>query len=332
MTHKDQLILVIGCGSIGERHVRTMLATGRAKAIACDSRPYICQQMIERYSVPAISDWALELGNPFITGAIIATPAPLHVAMARRCLEAGWNVLIEKPLSISLAGIDQLITAQRQAQRFAAVAYVLHSLPLLQSARQFLQAGGFGAIKHIAINSGHHFPHARPAYREIYYNDHSQGGGAIQDALTHLANTVEWFVGPTSSLYCDAEHQVLPGVTVEDTVNVAARNGDILVNYALNQFQAMGETRLDFHAEKGTVRCELHANRWGAMALGAPDWLWHHSPASERDQMYIDQAHAFIDGCEGKAHSLCTLEEGVQTLRFNFAALKSWRENTRINL
>ena len=47
---------------------------------------------------------------------------------------------------------------------------------------------------------------------QAYYRDHAQGGGAIQDALTHQANAVEWVVGPTTRLFCDAAHQALEGV------------------------------------------------------------------------------------------------------------------------
>jgi len=325
------VILVIGCGSIGERHVRTFLATGRAGVIACDNRPAILQLMNERYGVETVPDWVPALQNPAITGVVIATPAPSHVEIAIRCLEAGRHVLIEKPLSLSLTNTDHLVAARDRAGRFAGVAYVLHFVPALQAARQFLQAGSFGPVRHVAVNTGQHFPFFRPAYREIYYRDRAQGGGAIQDALTHMANAVEWIVGPTTRVFCDAAHQVLEGVTVEDTVNAIAHNGGALVSYALTQFQAVNETRWDFHAEQGSVRVELNAQRWGVLARGENEWKWHAAPITERDQIYTAQATAFLDGCDGKPNPLCTLEEGVQTLRFNLAALQSWQENRLIN-
>lgn len=320
-------ILVIGCGSIGERHVRTFLATGRADVIACDNRPAICEQIAERYKVEISTDWQKVLQNPAITGVVIATPAPLHVKIAARCLEAGRHVLIEKPLSLDLTGTDELLSTRDRSGRFVGVAYVLHFMPALQAARNCLREGSFGPIRHVAVNTGQHFPHARPAYREIYYRDRAQGGGAIQDALTHMANAVEWIVGPTTRVFCDAAHQVLEGVTVEDTVTAIARNDTALVSYSLNQFQAPGETRLDFHAESGSVRVEMNAGRWGVLARGESDWKWHAAPIAERDEMFVAQAHAFLDGCERKPNLLCTLEEGIRTLRFNIAALKSWDEN-----
>jgi predicted dehydrogenase len=332
MPTPSALVLVIGCGSIGERHVRTFLATGRTKVIACDTRPAIRQQMTERYGVEVIADWTTAIADPALTAVVVATPAPLHVAVSTRCLEAGRHVLCEKPLSLDLAGVDQLIATRDSSRRFAAVGYTLHFVPALQQAREFLQAGSFGPVRQVAVNTGQYFPQFRPAYREIYYRDHAQGGGAIQDALTHMANAIEWVVGPTSRVYCDAAHQVLEGVEVEDTVNVVARNGATMVNYALTQFQAVNETRWDFHANTGSVRVELNQQRWGRMARGETDWTWTAAPIAERDQLFVAQANAFLDGCEGKPNLLCTLEEGARTLRFNLAALQSWRENRPITL
>ncbi|MBL9215644.1 MAG: Gfo/Idh/MocA family oxidoreductase [Opitutaceae bacterium] len=330
MSKPSHHILVIGCGSIGERHVRTFLATGRCTVLACDNRPMIRERMTAQYGVEAVADWREALRRPDLTGAVIATPAPLHVEQARATLESGRHVLIEKPLALAVAGADALPAVRDRSGRYAAIGYTLHSVPALRAAREFIRAGSFGAVKHAAINTGQHFPLFRPAYREIYYRDHAQGGGAIQDALTHMANMVEWILGPTTRLTCDAGHQVLEGVEVEDTVTVLARNGGAIVSYSLNQFQAPNETRLDFHAETGSVRVEMHAQRWGTLARGDADWRWTPAPVEHRDNLYITQAADFLDGCEGRPTPLCTLEEGIQTLRFNVAALDSWRNSRTV--
>jgi len=321
---------VIGCGSIGERHLRTFLATARTRVVACDAHPALRERMAATYGVETIADWRAALADSALTGAVIATPAPLHIPMAQAVLASNRHVLIEKPLALALEGADRLPAVRDAGGAFAAVAYVLHFVPALQAARDFLRSGRFGRVRHAAVDTGHHFPSARPAYREIYYRDHAQGGGAIQDALTHPANAVEWVLGPTTRVFCDAAHQVLEGLEVEDTVNVVARNGPVLVSYALNQFQAPNETRWTFHAEAGSVRVEVHAQRWGRLARGESDWTWHAAPVENRDTLFVAQANAFLDGCEGRPTPLCTLEEGIQTLRFNLAALASWRSGTPV--
>ena len=287
-------ILVIGCGSIGERHIRCFQKTGQASVAACDANPELLQTLSERYQIPAYSDWKEALNKPSIEAVLIATPAHLHVSMAREVLQAGKHVFIEKPLSVTTDGVEELIQLRDSQKRVALVAYTYRSIPVTLALKRYLDEEDFGPVKAITFDGGQHFPTFRPAYREIYYTDHAQGGGAIQDGLTHLINTVEWLVGPIQSLYCDATHQVLDGVEVEDTVNLAARTTTALCNFSFNQFQAPNEITLTLHAEKGSIRAEYHRNRWGHIALGANDWTWNDLPVGERDSLYSQQAEAYL--------------------------------------
>jgi hypothetical protein len=105
-----------------------------------------------------------------------------------------------------------------------------------------------------------------------------------------------------------------------------------LVSCALNPFQAANDTRRDFHTDTGSVHVELNAQRWDVPARGATEWTWRAAPINEGDQIYAAQVTAFLDGIEGKSNALCALKEGIQTLRFNLAALQSWQENRLIAL
>lgn len=333
MSQPTRKILVIGSGAIGEVHIETFLATGRVGIIASDNRPEVLRRVAAAYGVAADPDWAGALSDPSVIAAVIATPAPLHVAMARRVLDSNRHVLIEKPLSLDLASIPELLAARDRSGKFAAVGYARHCAPGFAEAREFIRSGKFGPVRHVMVNMGKHFPAFRPAYHEVYYNDHATGGGSIQDCLTHMANLVEWILGPTTRLTCDAAHQVLSRVQVEDTVNVIARNGEALVSYALNQFQAPNELRLDFHAAGGSVRLEEDDHwRWGIQAMGHKTWSWQKDVVMTRYAHFAAQAHAFVDGCEGRPNPLCQLEEGVQTLRFNLAAMKSWKEGAPVTI
>lgn len=327
-------VAIVGGGSIGERHVRAFLATRQAEVILCDNRPEVLHTVAKRHSVSTIASWELAVSDPRIDAVIIATPAPLHVPMAVAALTHGKHVLCEKPLSTSTDGVAQLLALHESSDRFAAVAYVLRFVPALRAAREFIQQGSLGAVRQVAVQTGQHFPQFRPQYRDIYYRDRRQGGGAIQDALTHLMNAVEWTVGPITRLACDAAHQVLEGVDVEDTVNVIARHGEVLASYAMNQFQAPDEARLDFHAVFGSVRVEFHRQRWGVYPRGASGWTWHQAPIAQRDDLYIEQATQFLAGCDHRRNptTLCTLSEAAQTLRSNLAALRSLEEQRAIAL
>lgn len=328
-------LLIIGCGSIGERHLRCFQRTGRAQVSACDANPALLETMAKTYQVPTFDHWEKALAAQRFDAVVICTPAHFHIPMALRVLQQGCHVLIEKPLSQSMAGVDDLLKAHVLSGKQASVAYVLHVYPLLIQAREFLRSGEFGPIRHVTSTSGQYFPGGRPVhtvhYSQTYYRDRKMGGGAIQDALTHTANWVESVVGPTDSVLCDCAHQVLPGVTVEDTVNVSARHGDILVNYTLNQFQAPNESTLQFNTAAGSVKIEFHNRRWGTFKLGDTAWNWREVPPADRDAPFIAQAEAFLDQIEGKPSRLCSLEAAAKTLRFNLAALASADAGARVH-
>ncbi len=325
-------VLIVGCGSIGERHLRCFLGTGRVKAIACEPNQELLDTITERYSVSGCGSLDEGLAREDVSAVVICTPAHLHVPMAIQSLKAGKHVLIEKPLAVSLEGTDELLKARDESGKKVGIAYVQRFNPPITQASEYVRSGALGKIHQVTLRSGQHFPTFRPAYREIYYNDRRTGGGAIQDGLTHMVNVMEWVLGPTQTLACDAAHQSLPGVEVEDTVNIIARNGETLVSYSLNQFQCIPDNVIEMHGEEGSVRIFLHESRWDSIKRGAAEWTRHEIPEEERDWLFRTQASAFLDRIEGKESILCLLEEGIQTLKFNLAALKSADSGQRVNL
>lgn len=316
-------ILVVGCGSIGERHLRCFQATKRCEVEACDANATLLHTVAERYAVKAHSDFAAALRSSRYDALVICTPAQTHLLIARQGAEHGAALLIEKPLSTSLDGVEETRCAIERSGRHVAVAYVYHVFPWILAAHEFVKTGALGRVLHATLCAGQHFPTFRPAYRDIYYAKRETGGGCIQDAITHAMNAMEWLLGPATRVFCDASHQMLEGVTVEDTVNLSVRHDNILVSYAMNQFQMPNELAFTLHGEKGSLTVEHHHRRWGTMMRGETEWSWRTTPPLERDDLFIAQAHAFLDGMEGKSSPLCTFEEGVQTLKFNLAALRS---------
>lgn len=320
-------VLVVGAGSIGERHLRCFQATQRCEVLFAEINESLRHTVAKRYGAQGFVEVESALRES-PDAAVIATPAHLHVELAIELAEAGLHLLIEKPLGTDTNGVQVLRKAVRKKQILAGVAYVYRSHPVLADMRQAIVGGRFGKPVELVVVSGQHFPTYRPAYREIYYRDRAMGGGAIQDALTHLINAAEWLVGPVTRLVADAAHHVLPGVEVEDTVHLLARHGEVLASYSLNQHQAPNETTVSVICEGGTARFEAHENRWRWMSSPGNEWQSGISQQLARDELFILQAHHFLDAVEAKCALRCSLEDGLQTLRVNLAALKSAAQGT----
>ena len=314
-------LLLVGTGSIGERHLRCMRATGRAEFGICEINKVLCKEIADKYNVcgsfPTLEDALTSKWD----AAVVATPADTHIPLALSLAKAGINLLIEKPLSTSCEGIAELVQTVTTKNLRAAVAYVYRAHPVLSEMKVALDSGRFGKPLQLVVVCGQNFPFYRPAYQKTYYANRHQGGGAIQDALTHLLNAGEWLVGPINRLCCDAEHKAIPSVEVEDTVHLICRHGEVMGSYSLNQYQAPNEITITVVCEKGTLRFELHKNRWRWMVEPSANWHDEAKPLMERDDWFILQENAFLDVLEGRAAPLCTIEQAWQTLRVQLAAI-----------
>ncbi|MEX2671646.1 MAG: Gfo/Idh/MocA family oxidoreductase [Phycisphaeraceae bacterium] len=317
-------VLVIGTGSIGERHVRCLQLTGRAEVGICEPNRAFRERVAETYNIgEAFDNLDASLASQW-DSAVVATPAPTHIPLARSLVQAGIAPLIEKPLAVETDGATELLTDLAAGQLSAGVAYVYRAHPALGAMREAVNAGQFGKPLQMVIVAGQNFPTYRPAYAQTYYASHASGGGAVQDALTHLLNAGEWLAGPITTVAADAAHLRLADVEVEDTVHVLARHGAIMASYCLNQHQAPNECSLTLICEEGTARLDLHEHSWRWMDRPDAGWTQGDCRAMKtRDDWFTAQESAWLDTVEGSVPPLCSLEEGLQTLRVNRAVLHS---------
>jgi len=320
-------VLVIGAGSIGERHVRCFLQTRRAAVSVCEIDNQIRGKIESDYSIrrshSSLSD-ALASGPDAV---VVATPANLHVPMAIEAGRAGCHVLIEKPLSTNFEGIEALNEIVANGRTIIRVAYVFRHLPVMSVVKDSIDGGRWGKPLQLIVVSGQHFPTYRPAYRDIYYAEHERGGGAIQDGLTHFLDAGQWWLGPIDRLVGDAGHLRLDGVEVEDAVNVLARHGEVMGSYQFNQHQFPNESTFTLTCEQATVRVELAENKLLVMEEPAGEWATQSWPHLDRDDSFVSQAHAFLDAVKGKQTCSCTVGEAIQTLRCQLVLLKDFKNN-----
>ncbi len=320
MSHR---VLIIGVGSIGHRHLRCFQSTNRVQLEICETNNSLAAEIANQYGVQHVFNSLDEaLANP-PDAAVICTPAHLHIDMAKQLANKSVDMLIEKPLSTSIDGVDELQQVVNQKQLVCAIAYVMRQHPLIEAAKQVVDDQRFGRLLQLTLTSGQDFPFYRPAYRETYYTDHATGGGAIQDAITHMMNSIQWIAGPTTALVCDAAHQHLPGVKVEDTVHVLVRHGAIMGNLSLNQFQAPNESTLMLNFQRGTARFEFHNNRWDFCTEPESPWKQGGLCKLERDDLFIKQANVFLDCIEQRTAATCDLQAALHTLHTNLAMLES---------
>ncbi len=105
-----------------------------------------------------------------------------------------------------------------------------------------------------------------------------------------------------------------------------------MASYSCNQFMAPNEGVYTVACERGTVRVEVHNGTCAWMDSPGGDWRIETFELPARDDPFMWQATHFMDFIEGKGGPACSLEEGIQTLQVNLAALDAAEKQVWVEL
>lgn len=316
--------LVIGVGSIGERHLRNFLRVPDVRCSIAEVDTATRERVAGDHAVEAAyPDYrAADLAR--FDGVVICVPANLHVPMALDVVSAGTHVLTEKPLAMSLEGVDLLKQRRDERGVVVSVAFPLRSSPVYRELRDRVAAGDLGAVRLVHYYTGQYWPDMRQAYPPAYAQSRDTGGGAIPDHLVHLINHFEWMLGPVEAVSAHHWRLGLHDIATEDSAQVTLRfAGGAVAVLGTCLCQRDTITQLQVVAERGTMRIRDGADAVEIFQDDADRWRPGSTAALERDGIFLEQARHFIDCIAGRATPRCTVEEAEQTLRTVLAALAS---------
>ena len=143
---------VVGVGYWGKNLVRNFHQLGAVAAL-CDDREGVERECRVQY--PAVSfyrEYSALLADPAITAVALATPAVTHFEMAKAALEAGKDVLVEKPLAIDVRHGEQLVQLANAKGRILMVGHILRYHPAILKLQELIQSGALGKLTYIYSN------------------------------------------------------------------------------------------------------------------------------------------------------------------------------------
>lgn len=145
-------VAVVGTGYWGKNLVRNFHQAGALGAL-CDNSPLAEANMREQYpDVPYCRNFAQILANPNIHAVVLATPAATHHAMARKALENGKDVFVEKPLALQAAEGEQLLEIAERLGRILMVGHILQFHPAVTRLKELIDSGDLGRLQYVYSN------------------------------------------------------------------------------------------------------------------------------------------------------------------------------------
>lgn len=149
-------ILIAGLGSIGRRHLRNLRALGEEDIVLYRTHQATLSDD-ELAGVPVETDLrrALDLVPQAV---VVANPTSLHLGVAVPSAEAGCHLLVEKPVSHSLEGVDELEAVARRSGSRILMAFQFRFHPMLRKARELLRSGAIGKVLSVRSELGDYLP------------------------------------------------------------------------------------------------------------------------------------------------------------------------------
>lgn len=330
-------VIVIGTGGIGKRHIRGLRKTGRAEMAFVEPHAGRREEAVRLYTPQAAYASVDEADLSSFDLAVICAPAHMHVPLMSACARAGLPFLVEKPLAVTMEGVDEALALVKQAGIEARVGYIRRIAPELIAAHEAVAAGKIGALKLIYSFGGQEFPKYRPDYRETYYSRPEMGGGVILDGLSHSIDYLMWFLGRPVTVMAMYDHLVLDGSATEDTACVAVRfESGAMAYMAANQFQKPNVNQTDFIGTKGNLRLEFSTLSFADDDSGSwkepQDFMDGLVPTEAHEARFALQASEMLDAIGGAPCQLTTLDEARTNLKVALAAKQSWVERRIIDI
>lgn len=306
-------ILIAGLGSIGRRHFRNLRALGQDDIL------------LYRTGMATLPDDELA-GCPVETrleaalahrpdAVIVSNPTALHLDVAIPAAEAGCALLIEKPVSHTMDGINRLQSAAARTGAPILVGFQFRYHPGLQTARALIENGAIGRPVSVRAHWGEYLPNWHPweDYRAGYAARPDLGGGVVL-TLCHPIDYLRMLLGEVSDASGVTSNLGL-GLPVEDTAEITLRFASgVIGSVHLDYVQRPPAHWLEIVGDAGSLRWDNADGSVTLLSAAGPAEHFDVTPDFERNSLFLAETSNFLAMAAGQAPPVCSLQDGIRAL------------------
>lgn len=193
---------ILATGGIAAAFAADLVDLPDAEIVAVASRRRESAEAFgERFGARrAYGDWASLAADPEVDVVYVATPHVAHRAAAGLCLEAGRNVLCEKPFTLNLREAEELVALAREHDRFLMEAMWMYCNPLVRRLKALVDDGAIGEVRTVQADFGIAGPF--PAQHRL--RDPALGGGALLDLGVYPVSFAQLLLGEPDGVAASA--------------------------------------------------------------------------------------------------------------------------------
>ena len=293
---------LIGCGRISINHIYAALENHLEIVALCDIVPQNMEQLLKRYNlnndkrIKLYTDYKSLIAENHLDLISIATESGLHASIALDCIKSGINVIIEKPIAMSLKDADKIIELSELKGVKVSACHQNRFNTAVQELRKALEEGRFGKLSHGSVhvrwNRDKNYYMQAP-WRGTWIND----GGALMNQCIHGIDLLRWLMGnEIEEVYGVIKQQLHNYLETEDVgmAVIKFKNGGIgTIEGTTNTFPRNLEETLYLFGKNGTVKL-------GGKSVNNID-IWEFADEMEND-LLNKNLEEVVDNVYGNGH------------------------------
>lgn len=342
-THPQARIAILGAGLIGKRHAEYVAKEAVLSAIVDPDEE--AKAVAEKHSTKHYSNLDDLLNDDKPDGIIIATPNQMHEKHAIQCMEAGIPVLIEKPITDTVAAAERIVAVGKRTKVPILVGHHRRYNPLIVRAKQAIDEGKLGRI--VAVHTSCWFYKPDDYFTAEWRR--AKGGGPILVNMIHDVDLLRHFCGDVQSVQAQQSNAVR-GHAVEDTAVILLKFISGALGTVTVSDSIAAPWSWELTAAENPIYPQTHTTSTmiggtnGSLSIpdlgfwqhdDAPDW-W--SPISRNALTYDEgdplllQVRHFADVILNNAEPIMSGQEGLATLKVMGAIIEASQTDACITI
>jgi len=247
---------IVGCGRIAQRHAEHIQRLGKLVAV-CDIVPGKAKDLADKYGAAAfenIEDLLRQCRDIDVVS--VCSPNGLHAEHSIKSLQAGFHVLCEKPMALSVQDCGEMINAAERANKRLFIVKQNRFNPPVAAVKKLIDERLFGRIYSVQLSC---FWNRNEAYyKNSWKGTKNMDGGTLFTQFSHFIDLLYWMIGDVKEVAGFTGNMGHEGIIeFEDSgvIGLKFYNGAIgTINYTVNSHKKNMEGSLTIFGEKGTVK------------------------------------------------------------------------------
>jgi predicted dehydrogenase len=332
----DMKFLICGLGSIGQRHYRNLKALGENDILVYRSgkgtNQDFVQKFVNEFQPQIVTDLSQALKEkPDV--ALLSNPTSYHVPVALEAAKAGCHLFIEKPLSHSLEGLEDLQNVATEKKLVTYVAYNLRFHPTLVDLKKCLASGEYGKPISFHAEMGERVTEWHPweDYRTSYATRKDLGGGVIL-TQSHEMDYLCWLFGPVKDVASFGGKLSDLDIDVEDVAKILFRfESGMVGSLDIDYLKKPPKRSLEIVTTTGRFYWNYFTEEIKFIALDGSE-PFKKIQHVERNVTFQTQLETFLACVKQGKQTENSLSEGIRVLKTTLAIKKALQDGQVIKV